>query len=244
MHFRCLALILISALVATQMPAQTQNMPSTPSAPAGIVTVASGTIIPLTLVSSIRSKATKPGDSVRAMVAFPVTVGTQIAIPAGTYVEGEVTSIKNSHGRAQPATVKLHFTRLLFANGYSAPLDASNVEALLLDSPVFAVQPVGELADARDGAPFLGESMSAAAQTPPTLPPLPHIGPNQGVIIGAVAGSAALTLVLALVMSRRHMASTDFVLFESGWQFQMALNQPLQLDASQVAAAAATAPQR
>jgi len=37
----------------------------------------------MTLVSPIKSKSTKVGDAVRAVVAFPITVGGQVAIPAG-----------------------------------------------------------------------------------------------------------------------------------------------------------------
>ena len=211
---------------------------STPVAPSGSVTVPQGTQIPLTLVSSIRSKTTKPGDTVRAMVAFPVTVGTQLAIPAGTYVEGVVGSVNPVGKRGQPPSVQLHFTRLLYANGYAAPLNATNTQAFLVEpEPGVSVQSSDGLADARDGAPNLGEGF--AGQANPGLPPLPQEGPNPAVIGAAVGGSFAALVVLMVVMAHHRAASVDFVLFESGWQFQMALDQPLTVDIAQVNAAAA-----
>lgn len=245
MHFRLVALFLIASLCSAQSPTAIPSAagPATPGAPSVSVTVPQGTTIALTLVSSIRSKTTKPGDTVRAMVAFPVTVGTQLAIPAGTYVEGTVNAVNAHPQHSGTPSVQLHFTRLLFSNGYSAPLDASNTQAMLI-SPEFNPQPVAELADARDGAPMLGEGFGGPAQNPPTMPPFPHVGPNPAVVVGATIGGTALLLVLAWVVGHRHMTNTDYVLFDGGWQFQIALQQPLTLDAGQVAAAAEASPMK
>lgn len=239
---RIVALFLIATLCSAQAP-----MPAAPNAPAppaspGSIVVPQGTVVPLTLVNPIHSKSTKPGDTVRAIVAFPVTVGAQLAIPANSYVEGTVVSLKSSSGRSQTSNVQLHFTRLLFANGYSVPLDAINTQAFLFLPDLHGNTGI-ELADSRDGAPFLGEG-SGEGQSTPTLPPLPHPGPNPAVIAGAFAGAAALVTILAIVATRHRAAGVDYSLFESGWQFQMTLQQPLALDASRVAAAAATAPAR
>ncbi len=208
-----------------------------------MITVPQGTTVPLTLVGPIRNKM-KPGEAVRAKVAFPVTVGTQVAIPAGTYVQGTLTALDAQPKHGQPASVELHMTGLLFANGYAAPLDADNIQALMIEPEPGPEQTV-ELADARDGAPALGDGFGAGmggGQNPPTLPPPPRLGPNPAVIGGAIAGSAAVALILALTLGRRHTANVDYIVFDSGWQFQMVLQQPLTLDANKVAAAAAAAP--
>jgi hypothetical protein len=42
-----------------------------------------------------------------------------------------------------------------------------------------------------------------------------------------------------LVLAHHRGNSTDFVLFDAGWQFQMVLDSPVTLDPAQVAAAAA-----
>lgn len=236
--FRGVALSLIVTMCSAQKPAGSPQIAQ--GAQSGSVTVPQGTQVPLTLVSTIRSKSTKPGDSVRAMVAFPVTVGTQLAIPAGTYVEGVVNSVTAVDKRGQPPSAQLHFTRLLYANGYSATFDATNTQALLIEpEPGVGVRSGDSLADGRDGAPYLGEGLATRAQNTPGLPPLPQEGPNPAVIGAAVGGGFALLLILAITLGRHHAANADYVLFDNGWQFQMVLDQPLMLDIAQVSAAAA-----
>ena len=75
------------------------------------ITIPVGTRIPLALASPITSKA-RPGDAVRAVTGFPVTVGTQLAIPVGTYVEGVIDKVTKG-GRSGPS-LQMHFTRILF----------------------------------------------------------------------------------------------------------------------------------
>lgn len=235
---RILALFLIATLCSAQAPLPAAPNASAPAAQTGSIVVPQGTAVPLTLVNPIHSKSTRPGDTVRAMVAFPVTVGSQLAIPANTYVEGTVVSLKSPSGRSQTPNVQLHFTRLLFANGYTVPLDAINTEAALV-LPDLRGDTGVQLAYAGEGAPYFGEGFEG--QSPPTLPPLPHPGPNPAVIGGAVGGGFALITIIAIVAARHHASSVDYSLFESGWQFQMTLQSPLTLDASKVAAAAAAA---
>lgn len=63
-----------------------------PTAATAAIDVPAGTKVQLNLVNPIMSLSTKPGDTVRAVVAFPVTVGNHVAIPAGTFVEGQFLS--------------------------------------------------------------------------------------------------------------------------------------------------------
>lgn len=239
MQFRFVAVFLIASICSAQTPMPASSTaPSSPPAPAtaqGTITVTTGTTVPLTLVTPIKSKSTHPGDSVRAVVAFPVTVGNQVAIPAGAYVEGVVSSLNVRDKQTRMPSVQIHFTHLLFANGYSVPLDAVNTEALIVE-PILPMQSTGELADARDGAPFLGEGFaSGAGQTTPQLPPLPSVGPNPAVITGVVLGGGLGILAIALIAAHHH-GTADYVLFDNGWQCQMVLSTPLTLDASRIAA--------
>jgi hypothetical protein len=241
MRDQLIAILLIASVCSAQtpMPAASGGANSAPQTlipPSGSVTVAQGTSIPMTLVSSIKSKSTKPGDAVRAVVAFPVTVGTQLAIPAGTYVEGVVNDVKVRAPHTHMASVEIHFTRLLFANGYSAALDAANTEAMVT-LPGKDPQPNFGAGYSLGGTPFLGEGFGVGGQTMPEPAPLPRIGPNPAVVVGATLGSVAVFLVLVLTLGHRQ-GSSDFVLFDNGWQFQMALSTPLTLDAGKVAAAA------
>ena len=137
MRSALIALFSISSLVSAQMPhAFFQDaVPPVPtvqtSAPVSghTLTVPAGTAIPLTLINPIKKKSTNPGDAVRATVAFPIMAGMQVAIPAGSYVEGVVKTVTARASDTQQPQVSIHFTRLVFANGYSVNLDANSAQA-------------------------------------------------------------------------------------------------------------------
>ena len=111
MGFRFVAVLLIASLCTAQTPAPAPS--SAPSAAPPPITVAPGTAVPLTLLNPIRSRTTKPGDAIRAVVAFPVTVGTQVAIPAGTYAPLEGARIPRQRTSAYLAS---HFYKELTPN--------------------------------------------------------------------------------------------------------------------------------
>lgn len=213
---------------------------------AATITVPAGTAIPLTLVSQVKRKSSKPGDLVRAQVAFPVTTGAQLAIPAGTYVEGEIKSIATKGKHMQNPDLQIHFTRLLFANGYSVPLDANKTQAKL-ETVVYGPETVASLIqpdaalNLNANVRFRASTASSYAQLqPPPLPPLPSNGPSKGVFIGAAVGGAALLVVTAIIFSHRG-AGGDAVLYDAGWQFQMTLQTPVEIPAFQVDSAAKAA---
>jgi hypothetical protein len=229
-------------------PSQTSQAPPSQAAPASAgqiapassaqaIIVPTGTAVQLTLMSAVKSKSTKAGDTVRAVVAFPVTIGTELAIPAGTFVDGDVLQVTARPKAGQQPSFRVHFTRLVFSNGYSVALNGENTQALVLplDSSLPANE-VAELAPLRlPGSRF---AMGEGQQT--QLPTLPRVGPNPAVVGGAIGGGFAALVVLMLVLAHHSVSNTDFLLYDAGWQFQMILDSPLTLDASQVSAAAAT----
>jgi hypothetical protein len=210
----------------------------------GQITVPAATTVPLTLVSPIKSKSTKVGDAVRAQVAFPITVGAQVAIPAGTYVEGVVTSLTEQGKQTRQPDVQIHFTRLVYANGYTVTLDAANTQARN-EVPDLLPPGVGSgvsgFGAGRTRIAFSGgEGFTSRAQTSdPTTPTLPQVGPSKALVFGITGGVLAAALTLGMVFKHRG-GNADYVLFDAGWQFQMAISSPLTLDGAQVAAAAAT----
>lgn len=221
---------------AQSAPAQSGPTLAPASSPTIVVPV--GTAIQLTLMSAVKSKSTKAGDSVRAVVAFPVTIGTQLAIPAGTFVDGSVIRVMAHPAAGQKPSFRVHFTRLVFSNGYSVALNGENTDALL--APADNGAPANEVAELvppqLPGAHFaMGEGQIVSP--PPTQPA--SVGPNPGLVIGISLGATAAVLLTAIALSHQHMKDTDFVLYDAGWQFQMVVDSPITLDASQVSAAAA-----
>ena len=198
-----------------QTPAP-QDQAQTPAEKNQTVTVAAGTRIALSLASPITNKGARAGAPVRAVTGFPVTVGTQLAIPVGAYVEGVIEHVNKRSG----PTIEMHFTRLIFPSGYAVPLDGKNLLAKALSTDPTSEAGILPITDGPEMA-FAGQ------QTPPPLPPLPHSGPHTGLIVGGVVATAAVG-ILAIVFAGHHRGNG--VLFDSGWQFDMVLQAPLAID--------------
>lgn len=239
---------------------QAQNQTQAASgAPSETITIPAGTQIPLALASPITSRARK-GDSVRAAVAFPVTVGSQLAIPVGAYVQGVITQIVK-HSRSGPS-VQMQFSTLVYANGYTVTLRGNNLQTKLTEAPesaspataafagtstvgtgkygLAATSIAASDADAAEvsstnanGYALAGHATRAAQTSPPMLTPPPNPGPNKGLFIGLAAAGAAAVVVAAIVFAHQSGPATrGEILFDTGWQFNMVLNNPLTVNAA------------
>jgi len=248
-----------------QQPADSQQVNSSQPNPeiaaqspasAPTITIPAGTRISLKLVSQITTKS-RPGDAVRAVTSFPVAAGTQTAIPVGTYVEGVIKKLNK-----RMPNVEMQFTRLLYANGYTVNMTGENLQAKNTDAAAPAVrQPDATYASGfaspsafPSPSPFLDDAAPEPAYTPagytpvpeqfptptpapPTLPPPPHS--HIGLAIGLTVGSGVAIIATALLF---HHRGGNGVLFDAGWQFEMDLQEPLSVDAANVAAALALPP--
>jgi hypothetical protein len=235
-----------------QQPSQVQQ-PAMPASANQTITIPAGTRIPLSLTSPLTNKEARPGASVRAVTTFPVAVGAQTAIPVGTYVEGTIDSV-NKRNRPGP-TLRAHFTRLLYANGYSVPLDATNTQALLNSpelnaapesdarGPQLAIVPASLLGTVPVFSAFESHfepQLERAAQRSPNQstqpPPLHNPGPSMGAVIGIGVGVAVAGIV-AILLLNHHGGGGSPVLFDTGWQLDMVLQAPLTVDAASIAVA-------
>jgi len=207
--------------VQVQAPATPQNQ---------TITIPLGTRIPASLAAPITTKS-RPGDVIRAVATFPVTVGTQLAIPVGTYIEGVIDRVKKG-GRSGPS-VQMHFTRIVYANGYTVDVDGANTQARAI-SP--EASPSDRIAFVRDDGAYYA---MAAQQLPPPAP-MPKLGPSIGTITGITVG-VTVAAIVAIVLLGHHQGGGNGVLFDTGWQFEMVLQSPLTVDAASVAAAGPSA---
>jgi len=134
-------------------------------------------------------------------------------------------------------TLRVHFTRLVFANGYSVALNGENTQASLLpDEDRASTVEVAELTP----MPLPGAHFAMGEGQQPPMPSAPQVGPPKAVVIGATAGGFAAFTIGMQVWWHHRANSYDFVVFDVGWQFQMVLDGPVVLDAAQVAAAASS----
>jgi type IV secretion system protein VirB10 len=197
--------------------------------------VPAGTVVPLTLVNPIKSKSTRPGDSIRAVVAFPVTIDGKVAIPAGTYVDGTLAApLQKAKHQATP-DVQLHLTQLVYSNGYTAAIQA--MQARLVPPSTEPAAAVAEEAENRTQTPYGNSFVSGQTVAAPTPAPLPSVGPSPGLVIGISLGATAAVIGTAVALSHHGARNTDYIVHDAGWQFEMKLESPLSLDPIQVALA-------
>lgn len=123
-------LFTVGTCAAQQIPAgpicpdhhlQTTTLAASPSQ----IIVPAGTTIPLAITQAVWAKTAKAGDRIYAETAFPVAVNNRMAIPAGTYVQGQIDSLSLPRLFSPHAQFQIHFTQLVFANGYVAAFGVS-----------------------------------------------------------------------------------------------------------------------
>jgi hypothetical protein len=112
----------VSALFAQAQPSPNQSpSPNLTRAPAEII-LPPGTRIELNLIRALWAVSAKSGDQVYAEVSFPVVAAGSVAIPAGVYVQGEVTDVTRPTRRSNRAEIDVLFSKIIFANGYTVVL--------------------------------------------------------------------------------------------------------------------------
>jgi len=116
-------MFLVSGLAAAQStPATRPDPPAAPTADAAKLTIPSGTKVPLALKQSISTKNAREGDAVYAVSTFPVVINERTVIPAGTYVQGRISSVKRGGHIKGRAEVLMHFSTLIYPSGYTVVL--------------------------------------------------------------------------------------------------------------------------
>lgn len=103
--------------------------------------VPSGTQVPLVMTRPVRAQhaqmqGARVQDALFAQTSFPVAIGGRMAIPAGTYVEGEILSLTQPTRKVSQSKMRVRFTGLVFANGYTVPLGHDGSDADTMDVTV------------------------------------------------------------------------------------------------------------
>ncbi len=126
------AVLLAFSAIATQ-PAVAQSRNQTTQLPAGVR-------IPLAVTRPVWSAAVRPGDPIYTQTTFPATVDDHVAIPSGTYVEGQIDSLTKPTRKLNHATLAIHFTKIIFANGYTVLLPSPDANADSADRATLDIQ--------------------------------------------------------------------------------------------------------
>lgn len=89
------------------------------------VEVPGGTHIPLVLHNAISTRSARPGDPVYFETLFPVMIDGHVAIPAGSYVSGEVTESKRPGRVKGRGELMIRLKTLILPNAYMVDLNAT-----------------------------------------------------------------------------------------------------------------------
>jgi type IV secretion system protein VirB10 len=96
-----------------------------PAGDANAITIPAGTKIPLSLKQAISTKNAREGDAVYAETAFPYVVNERVIIPAGSYVQGTISHVERAKRVKGRAELLMHFTSIIYPNGYTVMLPGS-----------------------------------------------------------------------------------------------------------------------
>lgn len=215
-------LLFSAALVFAQQeaPAPDQDAPE-----AGRVVVPAGTKLPIVLRQGINTKTARPGDPVYCETNFPVALNNRILVPAGTYVQGSISSVKRPGRVKGRAEVLMHFDTLIFSNGYTVSIPgtvdntpgADHHHMKDKEGTIQADSSKGKDAATIAGTGATGAIIGAAAEG------------GKGAGIGAAAGGLT---GLAITMLTRG----NEVKLPAGTTVEMVLQQPLVLEEERLAA--------
>jgi hypothetical protein len=93
------------------------------------IVVPAESTVQLALTAPLWSKDSGIGTSVYAQTVFPVVVNNRIAIPAGTYVEGQIDALTKPRIFWPRAQLQIDFHKLIFSSGYAVELPTLPVGA-------------------------------------------------------------------------------------------------------------------
>lgn len=203
--------------------------PSLMTGPEGTLTVPAGTKVLLALRSGINTRSAQPGDGVYLASTFPVVLGSQVAIPAGVYVQGVVDRVARAGRVKGRAEVGMHFTTMIFPNGSVVEIPgALNNLPGATDAKVKNGE--GDVQQAGSKGKDAG-TIARGAETGATIGTIggaiggsPLAGAGYGAIAGGVTG-----LVYTL------LTRGNDVNLEQGQTVEMVLQRPLTLSAVNLA---------
>ncbi len=136
---RALLLVLLAGLLASAQdlqatgvrpqlqarpPAPVQTAASPKTGPQQII-IPAGTQIPLAVSYRVDGHQARPGDRIDLTTIVPIALQNRIVIPAGSYVQGEITAIQHAGHFHRSASMRLRFDRILLPNGYEINLNAA-----------------------------------------------------------------------------------------------------------------------
>lgn len=212
-------------LAQTEAPPNAIQAPTQPQPPSqgyptqGTLEVPAGTTLPLVLARPLSLKHTQPGDTAYLQTTFPVSVGGQMAIPPGTFLQGTIERVTRRDKSRRVLAFDLRSAVVIFSTGYTV-----NVPGSLEANPVLA----GSTPPGTNGGSNVPVLAATGGPTLPPLPPLPGSGARNAIIGVGIAATVGI-IVTSVVL----VHNSD-VLMEPGVSMQALLTYPLELEQDRV----------
>jgi len=190
------------------------------------IAIPAGTHLALALTHPVDSHSTRRGDEIFAQTTSPVIVANQVAIPAGTFVQGRVDKVTRRGTRGE---LLMQSISIVFPNGYVAtiqgPLNMESDEGTAWSNPSSAER-AGIIA-----APLAGLGIGAAIGASQHTTDSSTLGGTtltasspKGLAIGSLVGLAAGGAVSLVLLVR----SQHFYV-EEGSPLELSLPEPVTL---------------
>jgi type IV secretion system protein VirB10 len=225
-------LLLVSALAMGQAgPAPAQKAQETPApatepAKPATLTIPSGTKVPVALKHAISTKSAREGDAVYAETTFPIVLDNRVLIPAGTYVQGKISHIQRAGRIKGRAEVLIHFTTLIYPNGYTVMLPGAVENVPGADKTSMKGEEGTIQQDSQKGEKI--GTVASAAGTGAVIGGLSQGG--KGAAIGAGIGGAVGTAIALLTRG-------NDVKLDAGTTLEMFIQRAVDLDPSRIGTA-------
>jgi hypothetical protein len=186
----------------------------------------------LVLTNSVSSNSTHRGDEIHAQTTAPVTVGDQVIIPAGVFVQGKVDRLRRDGDRGE---MLMQSVSVIFPDGYVANI-AGPIN-ILSDEYTAWLTPGTGTKVAAILAPIAGVGIGAGIGSAAHTTQSSTLGGTtlttstpKGIAIGSGVGLGVGALVSILVLTHSHQFFVDV-----GSPMQMTLPQPLTITQNDVA---------
>jgi hypothetical protein len=163
------------------------------------IVVPVGTHLPLVLRNGINTRTAKAGDVVYFETMYPISLNNRVVIPMGSFVRGELLSVKRPGRIAGRGEFRVALQQMTFLNGYTIDLratpnsvDRDGREGVdsegKIKGPSSKGRDVGIVLAATGGGAFIGTLAGAAING----------AAGKGALIGGgAAGIGALIAILA-----------------------------------------------
>ena len=220
-------LVAISSWLGAQSeaPPQSASAQEQKTAAQEKIVVPAGTKLSLVLHNAVSTRNAKPGDPVYLETVFPIIVGDRVAVPAGSYVSGEIIEAKRPGRVKGRGEVVIKLNKLILPNAYVVDMNASPTGAGTGGNE--EVDPEGKIKGDTDKGADVGTVLTTTTMGTGVGAGVGGLAGNvgRGAGIGAAAGAAAG--LMAVLLSRGPEMELP-----RGTTLDVELHRPITLDAA------------